>query len=513
MCEKNCEEKHKKYIDYLNKINGGRTEGKELFWGMGIENESYIKAEKMDKVNTSFLMKNTKRERYSVDYYSNYNMEKFKKVVSSIKSAIIPYYINGYMFQKVDIYGEHKTLYTKGNECNIKYSGMSIHEYMMYTSKKYAELFDKEKKVLFDGDTIEFTTTNFYKTNVKRIIHELNETKNIFLSELNKYLANKFIFSGYGQIFNYPSYNHGFVKYLTNKNNLGICNSGTYHLNITLPCVILIDGMKIEDEKKFNSIHKTAIKYIQWIEPLLIGLYGTPDILSCISKDYCRGSLRIMMSRYIGLGTYDSDSMERGKKLNDFDYKENGKHYFNDLHKNKNIEEGINIYNPPDKIGYDINFNKFKNHGIELRIFDYFPEEYLEDILNFIILVCQHSIYNKNVKKPQNSEIWNKMAKLCMHEGSDTVITEEIYSNLIELFGINMNTFECNCCFSLFKKSENITIKKLLTDISDYLYEKYKDDDNIVKKMSPCMKKIVWTDYNKIIKYKYENSIELYKDI
>ena len=30
-----------------------------------------------------------------------------------------------------------------------------------------------------------------------------------------------------------------------------------------------------------------------------------------------------------------------------------------------------------------------EKHGIELRIFDYFPEKYLEDIINFIVLLCQ----------------------------------------------------------------------------------------------------------------------------
>jgi hypothetical protein len=46
----------------------------------------------------------------------------------------------------------------------------------------------------------------------------------------------------------------------------------------------------------------------------------------------------------------------------------------------------------------------------------------------------------------------------------------------------------------------------VITKISHFLYDKY-HKDTIVQKMSPLMKKIVWVDYNKIIREKYANSI------
>ena len=64
-----------------------------------------------------------------------------------------------------------------------------------------------------------------------------------------------------------------------------------------------------------------------------------------------------------------------------------------------------------------------------------------------------------------------------------------------------------NCCFSLFRQNKERPILKVIQKISDFLYEKYHDDERIVKKMSPSMKKIVWTDYNKIIREKYMNAI------
>ena len=521
MCDdKTNAEKHKKYIDfYLGKDRRTPSyDTEEEFWGIGIENESYMMTEKMEEVKSEFLMNNTKRERYSIDYFLNYKMDEYKKTVSYIEKVTVPHYINSYMFQKMDIHGEHKTLYTKGIRMNQKFCGMTIHEYMKYMSKKYTKLFNNN--VIFDGDTIEFTTNRFYKTTVNDTVNELNTIKHIFLREVNKYLANKFIF---GSDIRFPSHNYGFVKYMSNPNNIGICNSGTYHINITLPTTLSLDGMKIKEPAAFKHTHQNAIRFIQWVEPLIIALYGTPDILSCANavvqgtnavvqgtnaivqgtnavecaNGYSKGSLRLMMSRYIGLGTYDTDTMEPGKKLNDFEYKRDASHYFNQLH-----NPADSPYNPPETIGYDFNYNKFKNHGIELRVLDYFPEEYLTDVINFIILVCQYSIYNKNIKKPQHSKLWNELVVCCIRQGSEAMVSNELYLQLREIF--EMDT-ECSC-FSLLRRNKERTVMKVITKISDFLYDKY-SKDTIVQKMSPSMKKMVWVDYNKIMREKYVKAI------
>ena len=204
-----------------------------------------------------------------------------------------------------------------------------------------------------------------------------------------------------------------------------------------------------------------------------------------------------MMSRYIGLGTYDTDTMEPGKKLNEFEYKRDASHYFNQLHTTTDSP-----YNPPETIGYDFNYNKFKNHGIELRVLDYFPEEYLTDVINFIILVCQYSIYNKNIKKPQHSKLWNELVVCCIRQGSEAMVSNELYLQLREIF--EMDT-ECSC-FSLLRRNKERTVMKVITKISDFLYDKY-SKDTIVQKMSPSMKKMVWVDYNKIMREKYVKAI------
>ena len=110
----------------------------------------------------------------------------------------------------------------------------------------------------------------------------------------------------------YPPINYGFVRFNSNINNLGICNSGTYHINITLPTMLDVNG-DIMYPERFKNIHMNAIRAIQWIEPVLVCIYGTPDILSQYNNDYSKGSLRLMLSRYIGMGTYDTKTAIKGK--------------------------------------------------------------------------------------------------------------------------------------------------------------------------------------------------------
>jgi hypothetical protein len=469
-------DKHNKYLDFFTNNKKKDTE----YWGIGIENESYLMLENLIKVDKTFL-NNQKRERYSVDYFKNYKSEQLQATINKLDNIMIPVLINGYLFQNIDINGQHKTTYTKNPKINPKFNGTTIDEYIKQ-NKSLNKLFDTN--VIYDGDTIEFMTTDFYKTTVTNVIEELMKIKFIFLNEVNKLLSHEKLFN---QKIIYPTLNYGFAKNLSNPNNLSIFNNGTYHINITLPTQI--NNNKIVNFKQFKNVHSNAIRLIQWFEPFLLGLYGTCDILHCIDSKYAGGSLRVAMSRYIGLGTYDSMTMDAGKKLNTFEY--DNSHYFSKLH----IDSP---YIPPKTIGYDFNFNKFKNHGIELRIFDYFPEEYLEDVLNFIILLCQYS-YNNYIVIPQLNNDWNKFIVDVIKFGSKAKVSYELYSKIKEILNIS------DCCCS-FLKSEH-TIYDVLVECSEYLYKNYKNKD-ICKKLSPNMKQINFVDYNDNVKNIFKNLLK-----
>jgi len=491
---KYSQEKHNKYIDFYDELKNINQQDTE-YWGIGIENESYLMFEKLYEVDKKFLLSNHKRERYSVNYWENYKKEELIATLELLPEKIyLPIYINGYLFQKTDLFGEPIKKYTKLAESNPKFCGKTIDDYLKESSHIFNELF--KKNMIYDGDTFEFTTYNFYKSNVSECVNELISIKETFLKEINKLLINGKPFeNSKNYIFKdkiiYPPFNFGFAKFQTNLNNLAICNNGTYHINITLPTELNSQG-NIANPDKFKVIHSNAIRAIQWVEPLLIALYGSPDIFNTLNENYAGGSLRLAMSRYIGLGTYDTNKMDKGKMLNDFNYKTSS-HYFNKLHENS-------PYNPPEQIGYDFNYNKFTKHGIELRIFDYFPEDYLEHIINLIILLCQYSMYNI-IPEPKDEPAWNELVIDCIKNGSNALVKPEFYLKIYNVFDL----FNLSSCLPFFKKKKSIL--KITNKIAINLYERYKDF-TICKKMSPNMKKIELIDYNNKIKKNFKTLLK-----
>jgi hypothetical protein len=170
--------------------------------------------------------------------------------------------------------------------------------------------------------------------------------------------------------------------------------------------------------------------------------------------------------------------MEKGKILDTYDHKAN-KSYFSELHKDS-------PYIPPQTTGYDFNYNKFKKHGIELRILDYFPQEHLESIINLLLLVCQHST-TCTIPDPRNSNHWNEMVCNSIKSGSFFKIHSDAYIELYKVLGIH------RCWILPFRLAQ--TSLQLLEKITSVLHSKYKNGD-ICKKLSPNMPLPILVDYN-----------------
>ena len=476
MDSKASQGKHKKYIDFYDTLKSNDTE----YWGLGIENETYIMFKKLEHVPKTFILNNQVRERYSVNYWTNYKPEELSAALSTIpKNIYVPSYMNAYQFQNTDMRGEHEYLYTKERLKNPRFAGKNIHEIVTQRSPVITELF--KKHMIYDGDTFEFTTFDFYKTNVRHVVNELIEIKAKFINELNRMRIFK-------DTIVYPPYNHGFAKFQSNPNNIGICNNGTYHINITLPTELNNNG-EIKNLEEFKQKHANAIRAIQWVEPLIVALYGSPDILHVINPSYTGGSQRLGFSRYIGLGTYDTEKMEKGKLLNTFDYK-NTESYFAELHKNS-------PYIPPETTGYDFNYNKFTRHGIELRILDYFPEEHLESIINLLILLCQHSV-TTTVPDPRSSSKWTSLVCDSIKHGSDFKVAHETYMELYKVLGAK------SCWWSPFKIQK--TPYNIMNNLGSVLYSKYRRGD-ICKKLSPSMPPLKFIDFNAEMKSNFRKTL------
>lgn len=132
-----------------------------LFWGIGIENETYLMRTALCNQN-AFCRLRHKRERYSVDYFQNFKAAPLQRALSELATSdqlTYPIYINSHTFQRTDHRGEHRTLYDVAGTPNRAFTE-SLHDQLLRDVPYYATTYNKS--VVFDGDSIEFITQDFY---------------------------------------------------------------------------------------------------------------------------------------------------------------------------------------------------------------------------------------------------------------------------------------------------------------------------------------------------------------
>ena len=443
-------DKHKKYKTSY-KAN-------DFYWGLGVEHETYIETSKLKQITLKELKENRVAERYCVDYYSVYNKESLDKTLDGLFEAdqkiLLPILLNSHTFQKTDINGEHQITFERIPKPNTKFTGKTIFEWM---KKENPDIFaeDYEKSYIFDGDTIEFMTQRFYKAKIQDVIDELATVEKEFMRALNS-LPREGILKTYGP-FQIAQENYPFAAYLTNLKNNAMFNNGTIHINITLPTK-LNEKTEIADFELFTKQHQNYARAIQWISPLLVAKYGAPDPL-CESKTnslrYSAGSQRVAVSRYIGLGTYDTDTMEVGKILT------RSRDKLEDIDWYKSFHEKVD-YTFLNELGMDINFNKHYCHGLEFRILESVPLNDLQNILYIIVHLADFSL-DIALTNPKKSQLWHKIAENCVHNGRGYFMDACDQNELYELFGLT----------HLSKEPTQIT--EVLNIITEFLAEKYKN--------------------------------------
>jgi hypothetical protein len=440
--------KHHKYKDAY-KPN-------DYYWGLGIEHETYLETSKLKQITLKELKENRAAERYCVNYYNVYNLKLLDDALDGLfdsnEKILVPILLNSHTFQKTDINGEHMTTYERIPKPNPKFIGKTIINWMKELNPN---IFDKdyEKSYTFDGDTIEFMTQKFYKATVDDVINELTSYENEFITAMNS-LPKEGILKTYGP-FQIAQKNYPFATYLTNLKNNAMFNNGTIHINITLPTQ-LNDKADITDFDLFTKQHQNLARAIQWISPLIIAKYGSYDPLSESKTNglkYSTGSQRVAVSRYIGLGTFDTDIMPIGKILTvKRDTLENID-WYNSFHEKVD-------YKLLDDIGLDINFNKHYAHGLEFRILDAIPPADIKDILLLIVHLADLSL-EKDFDNPKKSKLWHKIAENCVHNGKGYLIDVSDQNELYKIFNV----------FNLTK--EPLYANEVLNLIRDNLYENH----------------------------------------
>lgn len=486
----------------------------KYYWGIGLENETYLRLENDLEVSGEFVQENIGCERYSIDYRTCYKAGVLNSVLENSfvknKKYVVSRMVNSHTLDKVDLNFQHRTIaQIKPPVDNPEFSGKSIIETFLESQPYNIQSMVTQKtnpmgSVNFDGDSIEFVTKYFENRTISESCDELKATKDLFIEKLNE--------SGvFKDKLSFPKYNIGLNMFLSNQENLVLFNNGTFHFHITLP--ILTENSRIVDYPSFDALHSNAIYMLQWFEPFFISTLGSPDVMAVISEKYklkekfALGSSRNAMSRYTGVGTFHK-SMSKGKvltyKVDDFRKllkfsKEDGVWW------RDQIEAALN-YELLSDIGLDFNQEKMYQSGFEFRSFDEFPLSYLQEVLHAIVLICEHSLHVPNVTWGHDTVVWNNLVFKALKFGFETEITPEEKNEVLDLLQIIDNS-DANY---ISIKAEFDKIQKLdafFFHILEVLHHKYKDNNTCIdalygEKTTAAPK---WDNFNK---FQYEQHLK-----
>ncbi|MDW8848618.1 hypothetical protein SD960_00835 [Flavobacterium sp. MMLR14_040] len=491
---------------------------KKYYWGIGLENETYMQFEEPLIVSGEFIQEKIGFEKYSIDYRKCYKPESLapmlKKAFNLTENYKVSRMMNSHSLEKLDINYQHKTLSpvkkvidTEAGETiaepieNPEYLGKSIMELFLEDQPyNIQSMITQRNKTMgsvhFDGDSIEFVTKYFENRTITDSCKELKATKKLFLDKINE----SSVLNGK---LNFPDYNNGLNMFMTNQENLVLFNNGTYHFHITLPS--LTEDSRIVDYNAFEKTHANAIYLLQWFEPFFISTLGSPDIMGVISdkysldKKFTLGSMRNAMSRYIGVGTYNK-SMPKGKILT---YKVDNFRKLLKFTKEENIWwrdqiEADMEYEMLSEVGLDFNQEKMYQSGFEFRSFDEFPAEYLNDVLFSIILICEHSLNLPDVQWGHDSKAWNNLVFKTLKMGYATEINEEEKKELLNLLQL-LNPSDSNYSTLKSEFEAIIMLDEFFFKILAVLHDKYKDNNICLdamygQKTSTAPK---WDNFNK----------------
>ena len=468
----------------------------KFYWGIGLENETYMQFEESLIVSGEFIQEKIGFEKYSIDYRKCYKPESLAPILSKAFNVNENYkvsrMINSNSLEKLDINYQHKTLSpvkplidTENGEViaqpleNPDYLGKSIMELFLEDQPyNIQSMITQRNKTMgsvhFDGDSIEFVTKYFENRTIADSCKELKATKKLFLDKINESSVLK-------EKLNFPDYNNGLNMFMTNQENLVLFNNGTYHFHITLPS--LTEDSRIVDYSEFEKTHANAIYLLQWFEPFFIATLGSPDIMGVISdkysldKKFTLGSMRNAMSRYIGVGTYNK-AMPKGKILT---YKVDDFRKLLKFEKEENVWwrdqiEADMEYEMLSEVGLDFNQEKMYQSGFEFRSFDEFPAEYLNDVLFGIILICEHSLNLPDVQWGHDSKAWNNLVFKTLKMGYLTEVNEEEKKEVLDLLQL-LNPSDEN--FSTLKSEFDaiVMLDEFFFKILAVLHAKYKDNN------------------------------------
>ena len=274
---------------------------------------------------------------------------------------------------------------------------------------------------------------------------------------------------------------------------------GSYHITFTLPH---LQEINVDD---FVKLHERCANQLQWLEPLLVAGFFSPDPDSIGSKKSVEGSFRVVN---VGWGNFAGSDVRKFKSegVNRGSSHETKWRKGFDLKGDKRIKECVKTSKPVYKKSHDILTSDFRTFGfepdeqkcinknketaydcprvdgdvmkppfgMEFRIFDHFPSDYLLDLMKIIVLIAANSDRHPPKKYVYNNDAWINGIRTIMEYGWNTRLSIEYIRELRKQLGLKINYNKFNDASGIGNNS-NMALN-VLKCIVDELWEVNKDN-------------------------------------
>ena len=342
-----------------------------------------------------------------------------------------------------------------GRKCNGKYVLKPLHE--------------KNNKLIKMPEFV--TNEPFSRSNKKKPIEEyckeIEKQQDIFQEIINTYL---FFKKKNTVILPFP---FGMSNYLNIDNIKQKDYTGSFHITITLPYTLKTT------EETFLKNHQNFANQFQWLEPLLVSAFFSPDDDAIgNNKKKIKGSFRV---NSIGWGNFAGSDVRQfnkgvGRLSNHNNNWRDKMDFFQSEKTNycKKVSPAILKREPNAKSGFSSDFRTFggKEHisgypmekpsGVEIRIFDNFPTRYTIHLCRLIIHIAENSRNNPCSNYVYKDKDWIENLQNIMMNGWKTKITKKYLNKLRKNLNLKINT-------------KSLISYDVMNVINDELFEKNKN--------------------------------------
>jgi len=498
---------NRKDIDFKDIDVSDRT----IYWGLGVEHEMQLFHKAKSGMKNTNIMFNSQE---STCFLTNEHESCCKGISSSSNCNDFTSEVEKYKNKDFSLTDEEK-LFIENTQWEL--TGRQV---------KNCEK-DKEQTHLFRRVSIlmpELITTNFSNRSIDSIWKEMQKLEEHYIAIQMKNPHTKQKVDMYGPLCTHLCGSHSeilvpktptiYSKEYTFQQDKKTDYLGSYHITITLPHTFDIST------KEFVKMHQNMAQQIQWLEPLMMTSFFSPTQDTVGNKNEPEGSFRVMSIGWGNFGGSDirkmgTKGLDRGsniksiwrrglnfkgtKKLNECaknappnpDYKRAKSIHTGDFRtfgQELDLEKCKNLYNPNDcPTGRADGKPMAPPFGMEIRIFDHFPSEYLLDLMRIVVLIGCNAQRHPSKDYVYRDKRWISAVRTIMRDGWNSTIDNTFITALRDNLGLPIKT-DSLLAYDIFKQ----LVHELFEINKDAYFNKIMNENPNIEPVVPEINRMCW---------------------